>query len=422
MSHHITRRSLIKASAASAAILAMGTNFAHAQGSDRIRVGMVGAGPRGRGAARDCTEADRSVEIVAIAEMFPDKLEEARKNLKETLGGQYKVTDDRCFLGFDAYKNVIDSDVDLVLLCSPPGFRPMHIRYAVEKGRHIFAEKPVATDAAGCRSIIESAKMIEEKKLSFVCGTQRRHMPSYIECIERIHNGEIGEITGGQATWCQGGVRMFPRQPEWSDLEWQLRNWWYFVWLSGDHNVEQHIHNMDVINWAIGSPPTSAYGMGGRQVRVDPAYGHTYDHFAIEYTYANGAKVTSMSRQIDGTEPRIGEWIKGTKGAAEPRKGIVKGVQNFRYNGDQRMSVGMNQEHVDLINSIRGNGPRLNEAKRIAETTLTMIMGRMSAYTGKQVTWEQAMESKESLFPEKLDFASSYPTPPVPTPGKTPLI
>ena len=394
----------------------------HAGGSDRIRVGLIGAGGRGRGAAKDCVGAADGVEIVAIAEMFPDKLDEAKKVLAESLGDKFTAKDDSCFLGFDAYRNVIDSDVDLVLLATPPGFRPAHIEYAVAKGKHIFAEKPVAAYAVGCRSIMESAKRIDEKKLSFICGTQRRHMPSYIECIDRIHGGDIGEIVSGQATWCQGGVRMFPRKPEWSDLEWHIRNWWYFTWLSGDHNVEQHIHNVDILNWALGGPPISAYGTGGREVRTDPVYGHVFDHVTVEFVYANGARVTSMSRQIDGTQPRIGEWIVGTKGQCRPNKGVIEGEKKFRYDGDQKMSVGMHREHVDLINSIRGSIDRINEAQRIAETTLTMIMGRMSAYTGKELTWEQALNSKEDSTPKRLDFAASYPTPPVPTPGKTPFI
>jgi myo-inositol 2-dehydrogenase / D-chiro-inositol 1-dehydrogenase len=386
-----------------------------------LRVGLIGAGGRGRGAAKDCVGAAEGVEIVALGEIFQDRSDFALPILEESLGDKCKITDDKCFIGLDAYKQVIDSGVDMVILATPPGFRPAHIRYAAEKGKHIFAEKPVATDPAGVRSILESGKIIDEKKISLVVGTQRRHMPSYLETIRRIHDGAIGDVLGGECYWLQAGVRMFPREQGWSDLEWQIRNWWYFTWLSGDHIVEQHIHNIDVMNWAIGSHPEKAYGTGGRQVRTHPNYGHIYDHFAIEYTYPGGQRVVSMSRQIDGTDARIGEFVRGTRGTSEPNKGTINGATKWKWSGDKKDNDGMHNEHRDLIESIRSGKP-INEARTIAETTLTAIMGRMSAYTGKEVTWEQAMNSKLSLHPEKLDFALSYPTPEVPMPGKTQLV
>ena len=417
----ITRRTFLSAAAASAASVALTNNFAHAAGSDRLRVGLIGAGGRGCGAAKDCVSSTAGVEITAIGEMFPDRLEKAKKNLADSLGDAYKVADDHCFLGFDAYQKVLATDVDMVILATPPGFRPMHIRAAAEAGKHIFAEKPVATDPVGVRSVIESGKIIAARKLGFLAGTQRRHHPGYIEIIKRIHDGAIGEVLGGQCYWCQNAIWFKPHQPEWSDLEWQLSNWEYFTWLSGDHIVEQHIHNIDVMNWAMGGPPVSAYGMGGRQVRTDPVYGHIFDHFAIEFTYASGVKVSSMCRQIDGTASRVTEMIVGSKGIAEPRQGTIKGDNPFKYAGETRPAAAMKAEHADLIGSIREGKP-LNDAQRIAETTLTAIMGRMSAYTGKEITFEQAMGSKLNLFPEKLDFAAAYPTPDVAVPGKTPLI
>jgi myo-inositol 2-dehydrogenase / D-chiro-inositol 1-dehydrogenase len=390
----------------------------------RLKVGLIGAGPRGRGAAKDCVTADADVDLVAIADLFPDKMEEAKGVLKESLGPNYKVPDDACFVGFDAYqKLLVNVDVDLVILTAPPGFRPAHLRAAAEAGKHVFAEKPVAVDAAGVRSVLETASSFDQKKLCAVVGTQRRHTPAYVETIKRIHDGAIGEIVGGVASWCQGYVRMFPRQPDWSDLEWQMRNWWYFCWISGDHIVEQHIHNIDVINWAMRATPVKAYGSGGRQVRTDKAYGHTFDHFAVEYEYPNGARVTSICRQIDGTDPRIGEWLRGTKGSCavhRARIDFADGSKSWRFN-DKEKRVGFVQEHADLIAAVR-SGAHVNELKRMAETNLTSVMGRMSAYTGKEVTWEQAMNSREDLFPATLDFAASYATPPVPVPGKTQLI
>jgi predicted dehydrogenase len=390
-----------------------------------LKVGLIGAGGRGRGAAKDCVgaaaDAGVKVEITALGEMFQDKLDFARTILEDSLGDACKITDDTCFVGFDAYKKVIDSGVDMVILTTTPAFRAEHIRYAAEQGKHIFAEKPVATDPVGVRSILESGKIIDEKKISFVCGTQRRHQANYIETIQRLHDGAIGEVVGGECYWCQGGVRMFPREAGWSDLEWQIRNWWYFCWLSGDHIVEQHIHNIDVMNWVMGGPPAKAYGTGGRQARTHPNYGHTWDHFAVEYTYPGGQRVVSMSRQTDGSDPRIGEFVVGTKGTCTVNKATITGPNKWRFQGDVKESTGMHNEHVDLLKSIKNATP-INETKTIAETTLTAIMGRMSAYTGKEVTWEQAMNSKLDLRPAKLDFALSYPTPPVPMPGKTQLV
>jgi predicted dehydrogenase len=411
----VSRRHFI-ATTAAATLAAYGSNFAFAQSTGKIRVGLIGCGGRGTGAAEDCCVND-GVELVAMGDVFADRLEGSKKALKEKLGEKFAVKDDKCFTGFDAYKQVIAADVDLVILASPPGFRPQHIAAAVDAGKHLFAEKPVATDAAGIRTVLEAAKKISQKKLGFVTGTQRRHQTEYIETMKRIHDGAIGELVGGQCYWNQRGLWMHPRKSEWSDMEWQLRNWLYFTWLSGDHIVEQHVHNIDVINWAFKAHPESAYGMGGRQCRTDPAYGHIFDHFAVEFVYPNGARVTSMCRQIDGTDGRVTERLVGTKGTAGP--GNIKGPEPFRYKKEEGEISPYRQEHVDLIASIRKGEP-LNEAQQVAESTLTAIMGRMSAYTGKEVTWEQALNSKESLMPEKLDMGP-IATPAVPMPGKTKL-
>jgi predicted dehydrogenase len=417
---------------AAATFASLGSNFAYAAaGSDTIRVGLVGCGGRGRGAAGDCTLPNERVVLVAMGDMFQDRINEAKTQLRETLGEKFQVTDDHCFTGFDAYKKVIASDVDLVIFATPPGFRPMHIAAAIDADKHVFAEKPVAVDAPGVRSVLESAKKFKQKNKAFVTGAQRRHQVEYIETIKRIHDGEIGQLVSGNCYWNQGGLWKKDREPSWSDMEWQLRNWLYFTWLSGDHIVEQHIHQLDVMNWLFSKGddsghPLKAYGMGGRQTRTDAAYGHIYDHFAIEYEYANGARVLSMARQQDGTDPRVSEWIVGTKGCSDPAGSIYgvgkkfdKDKPTWSTKRPKDAPSPYQQEHIDLIASIRKNEP-LNEAKRIAESTLTAIMGRMSAYTGKEVTWEQAMNSHESLMPDKLELGP-IATPAVAMPGKTQL-
>ena len=356
-----------------------------------------------------------------MGDALKDRLDGSAKELKEKLGDKFKVTEDKSFVGLDAIDKVLAADIDLIILATPPGFRPGHIAKAVEANKHIFAEKPVATDPAGVRSVLESAQKIKDKKLGFVCGTQRRHQAEYIETIAKIHDGAIGDLVGGQCYWNQGFLWSHPRQPEWSDLEYEIRNWLYFTWLSGDHIVEQHVHNIDVMNWCFKGHPVSAYGMGGRQVRTDPLYGNIFDHFAIEYTYENGAKITSMCRQIDGTDSRVAERVVGTKGVSNP-SGSIDGETKWHRRSRAKEELGpYQQEHVDLIASIRKGEP-LNEAQRIAESTLTAIMGRMSAYTGKEVQWDQALNSKLSLAPGEISMDMKITVPPVPMPGKEPAV
>jgi predicted dehydrogenase len=403
----------------------MGTNFAHAQGTERIKVGLVGCGGRGTGAARDAMNASPLVDIVAMGDLFKDRVDEKRKVLS-VIGDekspqpnpQFKVTDDTCFVGFDAYQKVIDSKIDYVILTEPPGFRPDHFRYAVEKGRHVFAEKPVAVDPAGIRRFREAGKIADQKKLSVVGGFCFRRDKTHIETIQKIHDGAIGDVVSGNSYYNVGYLWKHDRKPEWTDLEFQIRNWLYYTWLSGDLIVEQNIHRIDIQNWVMKGPPVAAYGMGGRQVRTDPVYGNIYDHFAVEFEYANGAKVTNMCRQIDGTDPRVSEVYFGTKGAADPAKGI-KGEK--RTKKDEPLSKAYVQEHADLIAAITSGTP-LNESEKLCDSTLTGIMGRMSAYTGKQVTWEQATQSKLDLWPKEPMAFGPMAVPPVAVPGKEPLV
>jgi myo-inositol 2-dehydrogenase/D-chiro-inositol 1-dehydrogenase len=421
-----TRRNFLKTTAGvsvAAMVSSLGLNCAHAAGSDLIRVGLVGCGGRGRGAAVDCANSSKNVKLVAMGDLFQDQLDEAAKFFGTQPKEKYDVPKEKCFVGWDAYQKVLAADIDYVILATPPGFRPMMIDAAIKAGKHVFAEKPIAVDPTGVRMIIAAGAEAEKKGLGIVVGTQRRHNPAYVESIKRIKDGAIGKVAAGQVYWTQGGAWVKERKPEWTDMEWQLRNWMYFTWLAGDHIVEQHMHQHDIANWVIGSTPRLCIGVGGRQVRIDPAYGHIYDHFAVDYEYPNGARVTSICRQTDGCYNRVGENFIGTKGSAIPESKIVDeaGKNIWKYEAPEDAEANPYVlEHADLIASIRAGKP-LNEAKTAAESTLTAIMGRMAAYTGKIVTWTQAMNSKLDLMPKKLEFGP-IPTPPVAMPGKDLLV
>lgn len=418
----VSRRDFVKQSALATAGLSAGLmasgNYAYAVGTDTIQIGLVGCGGRGTGAANDCVQSSDGVELIAMADLFQDRMEESKGQLKERLGDHFKVTSDRTFLGFDAYQKVLETDVDLVLFATPPAFRPIHLRAAIEAGKHVFIEKPVATDPTGIRSVMESAKRAEEKGLAIVAGTQRRHDPAYNEAMKRVHDGAIGQIVSGQVYWNQGGLWNHERKPGMSDMEWQIRNWLYFTWLSGDHIVEQHVHNIDVANWALQSHPVKAIGVGGRQVRADPSYGHIFDHFGIEFQYPNGARIFSMCRQQEGTPSRVEEYIVGTKGTTDGHSEItVDGTTTWTYEGEDVNPYV--QEHADLIASIRAGEP-LNEGQRVAESVLTAIMGREAAYTGQEITWEQVLNADLNLVPDTFEFGS-VPFPGVAAPGETSL-
>lgn len=419
----MTRRDFLKTSAASAAVLlASGARTfaqgANAAGSDTLRVGVIGCGGRGTGAALDCINSSPGVKIVALGDLFQDRLDGCYDNLtkREDIKESVDIPRERCFVGFDAYRKVVDSGVDMVILAAPPGFRPAHFTASIEAGKHVFMEKPVAVDAPGIRAVLEAGEAAERMKLGVVAGTQRRHTAKYVETMKLIHDGAVGEIIGAQAYWNQGGLWVHARKPEWTDMEWQARNWLYFAWLSGDHIVEQHVHNLDVINWAMKAHPIRCLGMGGRQVRTDPAYGHIFDHFTVEYEYPNGARMLSMCRQIDGCAGNVSERVAGTKGTSNC-SGSIRGETDWKYEGPNPNPYV--QEHADLIAGIRAGRP-INETTQVAESCMTAIMGRMSAYTGQEITWEQAMESQEDLTPEKLEFGP-LPTPPVAVPGRTPF-
>ena len=421
-----SRRSFVKTTTLATAGLVMPRTLSamtpDPASAEVIRVGVIGCGGRGSGAARDIMRAGgEGVQIVAMGDLFPDRLERARANLAkiaaedQLVAKQFKVTPEKLFSGFDAYEKVLAADIDLVILATPPGFRPMHLAAAVAAGKHIFMEKPVAVDPAGVRSVIASAAAAKAKSLAIVAGTQRRHQPEYVEVIKRVHGGAIGDLTGGQVYWNQGGLWNAARQAEWSDAEWQIRNWLYFTWLSGDHIVEQHIHNIDVANWVMGAHPVRAVGIGGRQWRTDAAYGHIFDHFAINFEYPNGAHVMSMCRQIDGSANHVGERFVGTRGTTDASSTIT-GQQSYKWESDAKKNPYV-EEHVDLLASIRDGKP-LNEGQQVAESTLSAIMGREAAYTGQAIVWDELLNATQDLTPPNKGFGP-LTVPPVPMPGKT---
>ncbi len=391
----------------------------HAAGSDRIKVGLIGCGGRGSGAADQVVRAAPNVKLVAMGDAFQDRLDESREKLIRDHGDKIDVPRERCFVGFDAYKEVLASGINYVILATPPGFRSTHLKAAVEAGKNIFTEKPVAVDGPGIRTCLAAYELAKTKGLFVGAGTQRHHQTGYLETLKQIHGGAIGEIVAARAYWNQGALWKKDRKPEWSDMEYQMRNWYYFTWLCGDHIVEQHVHNLDVVNWAMKSHPVRAVGMGGRQVRTGPEYGHIFDHFAIDYEYENGMHMLSMCRQIDGCENSVSEALVGTKGSCQVNRYSIKGEKNWRFPGKDNDAY--LQEHTDLIESIRSGKP-VNELKSVTESTLTAIMGRMSAYTGKAVSWDQALNSSQDLMPTQLTWNATLPMPPVATPGQTELV
>ena len=423
MKKEISRRNFIKSTAGvSLAMLGAGVNRIYAEGTDKIRVGVIGCGGRGTGAALNCVNSADGVEIVAMGDLFHDRLDASLAKMSREADDKVSVTNETCFTGFDAYKKVLACDVDMVILATPPHFRPIHLKAAIEAGKNVFMEKPVAVDPVGVRSVIESSKLAKQKGLAIVAGTQRRHHKPYREVMKRINNGDIGEVVAGFCYWNQGTLWVKKQMPNWSDMEWQCRNWLYFCWLSGDHIVEQHLHNLDAMNWAIGSHPVKCMGMGGREVRKGIEHGNIFDHFAIEYEYPNGVRVMSMCRQTAGCTDQVSERLIGTKGQTytdQPGNCYIEGENPYKYEGEAIDPYV--QEHTDLIESIRSGQP-LNEGVRVAESTMTVIMGRMSAYTGRALKWDWVMNaSKLDLSPSKYEFGD-LEVRPVPVPGKTQLI
>ena len=420
----VSRRSFLGGSAAgaAAAFQIIRPELVRGQGKPKLTAGIVGTGGRGtRGVAEMLTGND-NIELVAMADLFEDQLERSLRRLRDSdefepaVRERIKVAPENRFLGYDAYKKLIDSGVDIVLLHTPPGWRPLHFEYAVNAGKHIFAEKPLATDCMGAQKVMRLAKLSEEKKLTVMIGAQRRSQQEYVETIDRIQNGAIGEIVACYANWVSGPVTKgadYEDRTEAGSLEWQQRAWYQHVWICGDQIVEQHLHNIDVINWVMGDHPVSVVASGGAVWRPENRlYGNIYDHCFADFVYANGVRMTSHCRQYpnvgrDGNGVRrVNELVVGTKGRSDCRDMGQRGTNPYV------------QEHIDMMASILGTGPYQNRAMAVAESTMTAIMGREAAYSGQEITWEMAMNSKQDLMPKDPSLGEKFEIPARPVPGE----
>ena len=432
----ITRRKFIKTTGAlGAASLLANLPAVHGKHhSDKVRVGLIGLGGRGCGAGIiNCAEADTNIELVAMGDLFKDHLDQAEGRIRSNMERKklpfdqiYKVKDDNKFHGFDAYQKVIDSDVDLIILTTPPVFRPLHFRAAVEAGKHCFIEKPVAVDPQGVKHIIETSKMAEAKGLTVVSGTQMRRGRHFLALVDQVRSGAMGEIMSGQSTRLGGALSNWResesiRRPEWSDMEWQLRRWLFCTWSSGDFIVEQHVHNLDIVDWIMGGHPVQVIGTGGRQSRTGPAYPNVWDNISVEYEYANGARVTHLGAQMDGISGRNDLVMFGTQGQLKSSfaNATISGKTNWEYSGPTPNPAVV--EYADTLDSIR-NSKAINEGAQIAQSTMTAILGRMAAYSGRALKWDWAMNaSKLDLTPLEWKFGE-HPLADVAVPGVTKLV
>lgn len=441
------RRDFLKTASAFAVSAAASTSV-HAAGNETIKVGLIGCGGRGGGAIKDCLAADKAVVVHALGDVFADRAEGVAKNLSSGSFKDRVSLQGRIFTGLDNYQQVINSGVDLVILATPPGFRPLHLDAAINAGKHVFTEKPVAVDGPGVRKVLELVEVAKKKSLGIAAGTQRRHQKSYLEVYKFIQDGGLGDILGGRCSWNGGGIWFNKREDlekrfgrKLSDAEYQIANWYHFLWLCGDHIVEQHVHNLDVINWFTGMHPTRAVGLGGRigghkaRPHGDPKeVGNIFDHFAVEYQYQTpindkpGAmqerfRISSYCRHYPGPGD-VSEMVIGTKGIVRTddknyyqfisSNGSIRELYNAEH--DKRDKSPYIQEHIDLIQSIK-NGKPLNELQSVAESTLTAILGREACYSGEGLTWDRVLNSRKDTMPTNLTLEMSLPGIPTPTPG-----
>lgn len=417
-----SRRDFLKTSTTAAAGASLVSSLsavqaAHTSYDETVRIGMIGCGGRCTGAAGQAMNTEGPTKLVAMCDAFDDRLQSSLKTLKRRHKEKVDVPKERQFVGFDGYKALLDSDIDLVLIATPPGFRPVHFEAAVNAGKHVFAEKPVAVDAAGIRRFLAAVKKSKEKDLLVQIGLQRRHEPAYIETIKRLQDGAIGDIVAARAYWNGGGVWTRNRKPGQTEMEYQMTNWYYFNWLCGDHIVEQHIHNLDVINWLMGGAPVKGQGQGGRQVRTGKENGEIYDHHFVEFTYGdtpfgNGVTMQSQCRHIKKCWNQVDEFAHGSNGSCHIGRGIL-----FDKNGNETWSYGKGgrgghqEEHHDLFRDFRA-GKRPNEGEYGAMSTMTSILGRMCTYSGQEISMKDALASQVVISP--IDkFTSMTDTPPV---------
>jgi predicted dehydrogenase len=441
-----SRRTFLKTTSALVGGAVLGVNAqiarsAHVYGSDEIKVAVIGCGGRGTGAASQALETEGKVTLWAAADAFADRIESCLKQVSRDVDrgkrdgnelmkdSTVDVPEERRFVGFDAYKQAIDSGADVVILATPPGFRPLHFEAAVKAGKHIFAEKPIAVDAPGVRRFKEANEEAKKKNLMVAIGLQRRHDPRYVETVKRIHDGAIGDILATRVYWNGGGLWVRNREPQQTEMEYQMRNWYYFNWICGDHIVEQHIHNLDVGNWMRGDiHPIEAKGMGGRQVRTGKEYGQIFDHHFVEFTYPDGTKMYSQCRHIGGCADDVSEHCHGTKGTCDIDDGDQGGIiitKGDRWTSKHKKVDNHHQEHHDMFAALR-RGDIYNECDYGAKSSFTSILGRMATYSGKIVRWDEALANGEDLSPASYDFNATPPVLPdangfypVAVPGKT---
>lgn len=423
------RRTFLKSTGAAviggAAALNVGlANSTFARSKNTLKVGLVGCGGRGTGAATQALRADPDVVLTAMADVFQDRLDQSYDNLLKIHPEKVKVEKENKFIGFDAYKKVMESDVDVVLLATPPGFRPDHLIAAVDAGKHIFCEKPMAVDAPGVRKVLDAAKKAKEKSLSLVSGFCLRYDLQKKALFGRVQDGEIGEIMTVSSTRNGGELWYKPRQPEWTNMENQMRNWYYYNWLSGDFIVEMIVHSMDMMSWVMGDKiPVRATGTGGRQSRVDERWGNIYDHFAIEYEYENGVKGINFCRQQNGCSTKNTVEVVGTQGRAfyGGDRHEITGKNKWKYQGEKNDIF--QAEHDALFASIREGKP-MNDGEWMANSTMMAILGRMVAYSGQTITWEEAFNSNQVLGPatDEYHWDLNWPGPEVAKPGVTKVL
>lgn len=424
-----TRREFLKTSAlvggALAAPAVLPGNLLARENNDTLRVGLIGCGGRGSGAAGNALGADKNVVLTALGDAFAEPLQSCLQGLRQSQGDKVKVTPEKCFVGLDAYQKVIDSGVDVVLLATPPGFRPVHLKAAIDAGKHVFCEKPMATDAPGLRSVLESVKAAKGKNLALVAGYCWRYDAPRREFYRRIHDGAIGEIRAVYATYYTGPVKPMPaasrRPANLGDLEWQLRHWYNFVWLSGDGYVEQCCHSVDKVAWALqDQPPLKAVAVGGRQTPNNQ--GNIFDHMFVVYEFPNDVRGFVGQKQIGNGYSDNSDYLMGADGIGKSgwQDPYTKGKQTWRYRKTGAELDMYDQEHRELFASIRSGQP-INDGPRMAQSTLMGLMGRMAAYTGQEVTWEQALNSQEKLVPDVLDWNIKLDIAPMAMPGTTRL-
>lgn len=416
-----SRRHFLKTSASAASLAALTAGMRtklYAAGSEKMKVGLMGCGGRGAGAVVSALTVNPNAKLTAMAEAFGDRLQRTRKSLKQRMKDQVAVDDDHCFSGFDGYRRLLDSGVDVAILASPPHFRPIHAEACVNAGVHVFAEKPMAVDAPGVRRILAAGKKAREKKLSFVSGFETRYSDTAREAVKRLHRGAIGKVVSIEVLYNTGPLWHRGRQPDWTEMEFQLRNWYYFTWLSGDHIVEQHVHLDDFASWVMREePPLHAWGFGGRQVRIDPKYGDIFDHHAVVYEYADGARVYAFCRQQPNCYNSVTCTVQGTKGR-------MRGWGRYIIEGETSWDSGRQKTHAEITTfkemfaGMRAGEP-INDSVAMARSTMLAILGRMATHSGQRITWEQAFRSNKVLAPKRYAWDAKPPVLPGPD-GKYP--